>query len=108
MHRLGLLAFVAVAACIAAACNDGSSSTSSGAGAASSSSSSSTGKNEVTLSGKTGIAELAGDKIELKDGTVFVNGISFGPVPAGAEVRYAINAEGRSLFVGGERRNALK
>jgi hypothetical protein len=70
MHRLRLLAFVAATACVASACNH-SASTYSGSGATSSSSSSSAGKSEVMLSGETGIAELAGDKIEVKQGTVF-------------------------------------
>jgi hypothetical protein len=91
------------------ACNQHSVSTSSGSGTSSSSSSSSGGEKEITMSGTSGHAELAGDKIEVKEGVVFVNGTSYGSVPPGAEVKYAMNAEGiRALFVGGERRNAAK
>jgi hypothetical protein len=93
------------------ACNQYSVSTSSGSGYSSTisgSTSTSPDKKEVTLSGTSGMAELAGDKIQVKDGTVFVNGASFGSVPAGAEVKYTMTAEGRALYVGGQRRNALQ
>jgi hypothetical protein len=95
-----ILALAAVSAC-----NYSASGSSGSAGASSSSSSSASGK-EITLSGTSGVAELAGDKIELKDGTAYVNGVSFGPVPAGSVVKYTLSAEGRSLFVGTERRSA--
>ncbi|NVO07030.1 MAG: hypothetical protein HXX19_14415 [Rhodoferax sp.] len=90
------------------ACNY-SASSSSGSGSASSSSSSSAGANEeITLSGTNGVAELAGDKVELKEGAVFVNGVSFGAVPSGAIVKYTKNTDGRTLFVGTERRSVQK
>lgn len=101
-----LLVALAISAAISG-CNY-SASGSVGSGSSSGSTSSSAGSNEVTLSGLSGVAELAGDKIELKDGSVFVNGVSFGPVPAGALVKYTMNTEGRALFVGAERRSAQK
>jgi hypothetical protein len=60
------------------------------------------------LSRVTGFAVLAGDKVEIKEGVVLVNGVSFGPVPAGVIVKYTMNAEGRRLLVGTEWRSALK
>ncbi|MBL6987139.1 MAG: hypothetical protein ISR72_08915 [Methylobacter sp.] len=72
------------------------------------SASSSTSNMEVTLSGTNGLAEVAGDKIEIKRNTVFVNGVSFGSVPAGAEVKYSVSSKGRILFVAGKRRNVSK
>jgi hypothetical protein len=90
------------------ACNYSESSSPASGSTSSSSSSSAGATEEVTLSGTTGVAELAGDKVELKEGTVFVNGVSFGAVPSGAVVKYAKSAEGRSLFVGTERRSAQK
>ena len=90
------------------ACNYSGASSSGSAGTSSTSSSSAGATEEVTLSGTTAVAELAGDKVELKEGTVFVNGVSFGAVPSGVVVKYAKDAEGRSLFVGTERRSAQK
>ncbi len=58
------------------------------------------------LSGDTGSAEVAGDKIELKNRTVFVNGKSFGPVAAEAIVKYTVSTDGRVLTVGDVRRDA--
>ncbi len=90
------------------ACNNSASSSSVSGGATSSSASASEAQQEVLLSGATGLAELAGDKVEIKEGSVFVNGASFGPVPDGAAVKYQVNAQGRTLFVGAERRSVQK
>lgn len=106
MSTIKLLIALAVSVAVSG-CNY-SASASAGSGSFSGSTSSSAGSNEVTLSGSSGVAELAGDKIELKDGNVFVNGVSFGPVPAGAQVKYTMKTEGRVLFVGAERRSAQK
>lgn len=65
-------------------------------------------RSEITLRGARGVAQVAGDKIELKDGLVFVNGVSFGAVPQGAEVKYVVTENGRTLFVGGEVRSGPK
>ncbi|MBK9218189.1 MAG: hypothetical protein RJA63_302 [Pseudomonadota bacterium] len=69
--------------------------------ASSSSSSHSSGASEVTLSGTHCRASVNGDSIEIRAGEVFVNGVSHGPVPAGAEVRYRVSAEGGRLTVEG-------
>lgn len=107
MNHFRLSVIVAAATLLASAC-DYSASMSTGSSAMSSSSSSSAGESEVTLAGESGVAELGGDKVSLRDGTVFINDVSFGPVSAGAEVKYAMRPEGKVLFVGGERRNAPK
>lgn len=88
------------------ACDYSASSSSGASGAAVTASSASLAAQEVTLSGASGIAELAGDKVEIKDGVVFVNGVSFGPVPNGAIVKYTKTTEESLLFVGTERRTA--
>lgn len=106
MHFLKNVSVIVITVCSASACNY-STSTSSGSVSAASTASYVTGETEVTFSGETGSAELAGDKIRLTDGIVFINEISFGPVPAGVQVKYAINSQGRFLFVNGERRDAL-
>ena len=80
----------------------------SGAATASASSSTSAGTGEVSLSGSSGTAQLAGDQVAIKDSTVFINGISYGPVAAGVVVKYTVSAEGRTLRVGGERRTAQR
>lgn len=90
------------------ACNYSASSSSGSGGTSSSSSSSARAIEEITLSGTTGVAEFAGDKVELREGAVFVNGVSFGAVPSGAVVKYTKNAEGRTLFVGTEQRSPQK
>lgn len=88
-------------------CGCDASSTASGP-TSSSTSTSSSQKNEVALSGETGHAEVAGDKIELKNGAVFVNGASFGSVPQGATVKYIVTSTNRELYVAGELRESFK
>jgi hypothetical protein len=61
---------------------------------------------ELTMKG-VGVALLAGDKVELKESTVFVNDVSYGPVPADAIVQYSVNSNGKVLRVAGERRSKL-
>lgn len=63
---------------------------------------------EATLSGESAQAVVAGDIIELKSGTVFVNGVSYGAIPAGAEVKYVATGNVRTLFVAGAPRPATK
>jgi hypothetical protein len=107
MNARTVIAAVALAMTMSA-CSQSSVSASAGPGASAGSASSAVGSNEVTLSGTSGYGIVAGDKVEIKDGSVFVNGTSYGAVPAGAAVKYAVNSEGRALFVGSERRNASK
>lgn len=60
----------------------------------------------ILMSGSAGYAELAGDRIELRDGRVYLNGSLHGIVPPGAEVSYSVTAGERVLRVAGERRSA--
>lgn len=85
-----------------AACDSASFSTSSGANAsASSTASSSTSSNEVTLSGESGHAELAGDKIVIKDGKLFFNAKQVADLPAGAQVKYDVVGDAKKLYING-------
>ena len=67
---------------------------------------SSDGRQEISLTGENGQAELAGDRIEVKAGTVSVNGVSYGILPKGAQVQYVVTSNARTLFVAGQPRNA--
>ena len=58
---------------------------------------------KVTMHGD-GVANILGDKVESKNGTVFINGVSFGSVPAGSEVKYVVTKSARTLFVDGKAR----
>lgn len=64
------------------------------------------GHAEATITGESGIANIEGDKVELKDVSVYVNGVSFGKVPRGSVIRYVIGAQGRTLYVSGKARSA--
>lgn len=59
----------------------------------------------ATITGSTGITNVQGDKVELKERTVYVNGRSFGAVPANCEIKYVITKSSRTLFVDGKLRN---
>jgi hypothetical protein len=84
----------------------GQNASSSSSTSSSSTSSSSDGRQEISLTGENGHAELAGDRIEVKAGTVSVNGVSYGAVPKGAQVQYVVTPNARTLFVAGQPRNA--
>ncbi|MBL0729607.1 hypothetical protein [Piscinibacter sp. HJYY11] len=95
-----VLALISLAAC------NYSNSGSSGMSGTSASSSTSAIFGEVTLQGDAGVAYLAADKVELKRGAAYVNGVSFGPVAPGAVVKYTKDASGNFLLVDGELRSA--
>ncbi|WP_157201666.1 hypothetical protein [Massilia sp. Root418] len=57
-----------------------------------------------TLRGSSAIATVLDDKVELRDGAVYVNGQSYGPVPRNAEVKYVIRGGNRTLLVDGKPR----
>jgi hypothetical protein len=76
------------------------------AGAGSSSSINITDEQSVaTLRGGSAVADIQGDRVELRDRAVYVNGVSFGAVPAICEVRYVVTKTRRNLFVDGKPRN---
>jgi hypothetical protein len=61
---------------------------------------------KVTMRGD-GIANILGDKVEAKNGTVFINGISFGVLPAHAEISYVVTRTQRTLYVDGKPRGPV-
>jgi hypothetical protein len=52
-----------------------------------------------TIRGTTGIVNVQGDKVELSQGTVSVNGRSYGTAPSPCEIKYVISHTGRTLYV---------
>jgi hypothetical protein len=60
----------------------------------------------ATIRGRVGIAVLNDAKVELRDRTVYVNGVSYGSVPDVCEVRYVVTKQGSTLFVDGQPRPA--
>ena len=65
-------------------------------------------KTEAKLSGDGAKVTVAGDELEIKSGSIFVNGISFGLVPNSATVEYLVLPSGRTLSVEGTQRNPVK
>jgi len=66
------------------------------------------GKTEAELFGEGAKATVAGDELEIKNGTIFVNNVSFGTIPDSARVRYLVLPSGRSLSVNGTQRHPVK
>jgi len=65
-------------------------------------------KTEAELYGEGAKATVAGDELEIKNGTIFVNKISFGTIPSSGKVKYLVLPSGRSLSVNGTKRNPAK
>ena len=61
-------------------------------------------KKEVSFAGTSGSAYIAGDKVEFRDSTVFVNSKSYGPVQTPAAVQYVVTPDSRTLLVNGKPR----
>lgn len=61
-------------------------------------------RKEVKFVGTSGSARIAGDTVEFRDSTVFVNGKSYGPVQTPATVQYVVTPESRTLLVNGKPR----
>lgn len=61
---------------------------------------------KVTMRGD-GVANILGDKVEAKNGTVFINGVSFGALPAHAEISYVVTRTQRTLYVDGKPRGPV-
>lgn len=51
-----------------------------------------------------GIANILGDKVESRSGNIFINGVSYGAAPAGAEMSYVVTKTSRTLFIDGKPR----
>jgi hypothetical protein len=60
----------------------------------------------ATITGHVGVVTMNGDTVRLDHGTVHVNEVSFGAVPALCEIRYVVTKTGRTLFVDGHPRSA--
>jgi len=60
----------------------------------------------ATIRGSSGIADVQGDKVELRNGVVYVNARSYGAVPSICEIKYIITKSQRELFVNGKPRTA--
>jgi hypothetical protein len=62
-------------------------------------------KSVATIRGSSGVANIQGDKVELRNRTVYVNGVSYGAVLEVCEVKYVVTKTSRTLFVDGKARN---
>ena len=90
-------------ASLLSACDSTSLSASSGQRAtASASSSSGLGTQEVTLSGDTGRATLAGDQLQLQEGKLYINEQVVADAPPGAVIRYVAAGRTKSLYINGK------
>lgn len=69
------------------------------------SSSSTPDRSEATLIGTQGKARVGSDTVELKNGSVFVNGESFGSVTVTQKVEYIVTADKHVLLVDGKVRS---
>lgn len=67
----------------------------------------SNGKTEAELFGEGAKATVAGDELEIKNGTLFLNKVSYGAIPASGRVRYLVLPSGRSLSVNGTQRHPV-
>ncbi|KWH25056.1 sugar ABC transporter ATPase [Burkholderia multivorans] len=62
----------------------------------------------AVLKGERGTATVDGDKVELKQGAVYVNGISYGTVAPAQTVEYDVARGTRTLRVDGEVRTPAR
>jgi hypothetical protein len=60
----------------------------------------------ATIRGTSGITNVQGDKVELRNGIAYINEHTYGAVPAPAEIKYIITPSRRELFVNGKPRTA--
>lgn len=95
-----------LAASIVAGCQTSCSSSTTETGT-SVSSSSTPDRSEATLIGTQGKARIGNDTIELKNGSVFVNGESYGSVTATQKVQYIVTADKHVLLVDGKVREKI-
>ena len=62
----------------------------------------------AVLQGEQGTARVGGDTVELKGGTVYVNGISYGAVTPAQTVEYDVSRDKRTLAVDGKVRSPAR
>ena len=60
------------------------------------------GCSAAVLKGEHGSAHVGGDAIELRDGAVYVNGVSYGAVTPEQTIEYDVTREKRTLTVDGK------
>lgn len=61
---------------------------------------------QATMRGKNGAINLNGDRVELKEGKLTVNGTSYGSVDAQSIVKYTVKGKEKKLWVDGVERSA--
>lgn len=66
------------------------------------------GCSSAVLQGDRATAMVNGDRIELRDGTVYVNGRSYGAVTPAQTVEYVVEPDGRTLKVDGTVRTPVR
>lgn len=99
-----VVVLVAALSSVPCAAQQHSSSSSASDGSSSSIDASDTAKIVATIRGSNGVTNVQGDRVELKDRTVYVNEHSFGAVPANCEIKYIITKSARTLYVDGKAR----
>jgi hypothetical protein len=97
-----LLALVILAAFGLAACEHSSS------GRSSATTTNSEGRTVATLEGPKASADVAGDRVEIRDDSVYVKGVCYGTVPKGARVTYLVDPGKRTLLVDNEPRTPVQ
>ncbi|MBV7537947.1 hypothetical protein KW842_19425 [Duganella sp. sic0402] len=58
------------------------------------------------IQGSSGVITVNGDKVELLNRVVYVNGVSYGPVPKVADIKYVVTKKDKTLYVDGKPRQA--
>jgi hypothetical protein len=61
---------------------------------------------QAVISGQQGIISINGDRVEVKDGRLTWNGVSYGTVGKNSVVKYIANGSVKKLFVDGVERSA--
>jgi hypothetical protein len=59
---------------------------------------------EAVISGPHGTISLNGDRVEVRDGKLTVNGVSYGTVGKNSVVKYTVHGSVKKLFVDGVER----
>ncbi|ELX07975.1 hypothetical protein Jab_2c00160 [Janthinobacterium sp. HH01] len=61
----------------------------------------------ATIRGMGGTTNILGDKVELLQGIVYLNGRSYGTVPSSSEIKYVVTKTARTLYVDGKPRSPV-
>ncbi len=60
---------------------------------------------QASVTGQNGLIVINGDRVEVKDGKLFLNGVSYGRVGKHSVVKYTVKGNVKQLFVDGIARN---